>query len=267
MPTFNVYTPSNPETLFNETAVPGYTQYTFGTGLYVDYFDYGNGIYSADGVHTRFIGNFQGHYDDGEWYVDSGTVTALQIVTEDGYPLVEISDINMNVAEAFAQIVQLSPTAFRDWMNTRSWTFNGSAGNDTLTGGSKDDEINAHSGSDIASGFDGNDDIFGGSGADTLSGGAGKDLLDGGKGVDILTGGKSADIFVMATRYGKDVIEDFANGIDRIDVSDWKAIDNFKDIKSHLVKSGDDVVIKVGDDWLTIVDTVKGDINAADFIF
>src|SRR5262245_5420262 len=140
MPTFNVYTPNtNPETLFNATAVPGHTQYTFGTGIYVSYFDYGDGIYSATGVHTRFIGNFQGHYDDGEWYVDSGTVTALQIVTEDGYPLVEITDINMTVSAAFSQIVNLSSSNFRAWIEGQSWTFNGSAGNDTLTGGNKND--------------------------------------------------------------------------------------------------------------------------------
>lgn len=267
MPTFNVYTPSNPETLFNSTAVPGHTQYTFGTGTSVSYFDYGSGIYSADGVHTRFIGSFQGHYDDGEWYVDSGTVTSLQIVTKDGYPLVEITDINLSVSAAFSQIVNLSPSAFRAWIEGQSWTFNGSAGSDTLTGGNKDDEINAHSGSDIVSGLDGSDDIFGGLGNDTLSGGTGKDLLDGGKGVDHLTGGKNADIFVMSTKYGKDVIEDFVNGIDHIDVSDWKAISNFKDVKEHLVKSGEDVIIKAGDDWITITDTVKADINAADFIF
>jgi Ca2+-binding RTX toxin-like protein len=267
MPTFNVFTPTNPETLFNSIASPT-PQYTYGGGLGVNEFDYGNGIFQAEGVHTRFIGGFQGHFDDEEWYVDSGTVTALQIVTDEGYPLIEIADLNIEVFAAFSQIVALTPSAFRAWIESQAWTFNGSAGNDTLTGGNLDDEINAHSGADIVSGLDGADDIQGGSGADTLSGGGGRDRVDGGKGVDQLTGGQNRDTFIMATNYGKDIVDDFVNGIDRFDISDWKAIQNFKDLKAnHLVKSGEDVIIKAGDDWIIITNTVKGDINAADFIF
>lgn len=266
MPTFNVFTPANAEELFNNTASP-MPQYTY-AGTTANAFDYGNGVFQAEGVHTQFVGSFQGHYDDEEWYVDSGTVTALRIVTDEGYPLVEIADLNIEVFAAFSQIVRLTPSAFRAWIESQAWTFNGSAGSDTLTGGNLDDEIIAHSGADIVAGLDGADDIRGGTGSDTLDGGAGRDIIDGGKGVDELTGGPGRDIFVMATNYGKDVAHDFVNGIDRFDISDWKAIQNFKDLKAHhLVASGEDVIIKAGDDWITITNTVKSDINAADFIF
>jgi Ca2+-binding RTX toxin-like protein len=267
MPTFNVFTPTNPETLFNSIASPT-PQYTYGGGNAVDAFDYGTGTFQAEGVHTRFIGSFQGYYDDEEWYVSGGTVTALRIVTDEGYPLVEIADLNIEVSAAFAQIVMLTPSAFRAWIEGQEWTFNGSAGSDTLTGGNMDDEIIAHSGADIVLGLDGDDVIEGGNGADQLTGGAGRDLLDGGKSADQLTGGQNRDTFIMATNYGKDVVHDFVNGIDRFDISDWKAIQNFKDLKAnHLVASGEDVIIKAGSDWITITNTVKGDINAADFIF
>jgi Ca2+-binding RTX toxin-like protein len=68
--------------------------------------------------------------------------------------------------------------------------------------------------------------LDGGSGNDTLSGGAGADTLVGGLGVDQLTGGAGADVFVFRTETDSanfaaiaDVITDFVQGQDRIDLS------------------------------------------------
>ncbi len=85
----------------------------------------------------------------------------------------------------------------------------GSGHGDTLTGDFDDN---------VLSGLDGNDTLIGGGGFDYLNGGAGEDRLIGGALADTLTGGEGADIFVFASFY-EDLIEDFADGEDRIEIS------------------------------------------------
>ncbi|WP_161958101.1 calcium-binding protein [Azospirillum palustre] len=62
-------------------------------------------------------------------------------------------------------------------------------------------------------------ELSGSNGNDTLSGGGGDDTLIGGNGTDILIGGAGADAFRFS-RYDKesDIIRDFQNGIDHIEV-------------------------------------------------
>ena len=67
--------------------------------------------------------------------------------------------------------------------------------------------------------------LLGLSGSDTIDGGAGKDGIMGGLDGDLLTGGNGADLFVYASRKESrpivpDVIIDFGNGADRIDLGD-----------------------------------------------
>lgn len=59
-------------------------------------------------------------------------------------------------------------------------------------------------------------------GNDTLSGGKGDDTFIGGNGSDLLIGGSGADAFRFL-RYdtGSDTIQDFENGVDRIEVYGW----------------------------------------------
>jgi Ca2+-binding RTX toxin-like protein len=84
---------------------------------------------------------------------------------------------------------------------------------------------------------------------------------------DKLIGGADADRFIFATGHGKDTIKDFADGIDVIDPSGWKAVADFNDVKQHLTVSGDDLIIKAGNDWLTIDNLQKSDFTAADVDF
>jgi Ca2+-binding RTX toxin-like protein len=51
-----------------------------------------------------------------------------------------------------------------------------------------------------------------------LSGGAGKDALRGGAGNDVLSGGAGVDTFVFGKKEGNDVIRDFKDGTDLIDL-------------------------------------------------
>jgi Ca2+-binding RTX toxin-like protein len=106
----------------------------------------------------------------------------------------------------------------------------GADGADLLFGGAGDDTINAGGGDDQVYGGADDDVINGGRGADQLHGGAGEDRLRGGEGADQLTGGAGADAFVLAVDFpfggletgvgpdARDVILDFCQGVDRIDL-------------------------------------------------
>lgn len=110
-------------------------------------------------------------------------------------------------------------------------------GDDTVDGGSSADMIRGGNGADDLSGGTGNDTVYGGAGNDKISGGnntdhlkggAGDDQLIGGSGGDTLNGGRDddslkgnggADVFVFNRKAGDDVIVDFENGVDQIDLT------------------------------------------------
>lgn len=106
----------------------------------------------------------------------------------------------------------------------------GADGPDLLFGGRGDDTIDGGGGADQIYGGADNDTIDGGRGIDRLCGGAGNDRLRGEEGADRLTGGAGADTFVyvsdipfgdIETGVGagaRDVILDFCQGVDRIDL-------------------------------------------------
>lgn len=96
----------------------------------------------------------------------------------------------------------------------------GNEGNDTLLGGTGNDTLDGGRDNDSLDGGDGHDTLIGGAGNDILMGGAGNDRLSGGLGNDTLTGGLHADVFAFgAADGGRDVITDFQDGVDRIDLS------------------------------------------------
>jgi Ca2+-binding RTX toxin-like protein len=127
-------------------------------------------------------------------------------------------------------------------------------GSDTVLGGSGDDVIigygavrgappsavegfRAGDGADLLLAGAGADTVEAGGGADTVLGGDGNDVLQGGFGVDLLAGGSGGDVFVFArdqtgrlgfsrdTGFGegeRDVILDFEDGRDRIDLTGYR---------------------------------------------
>ncbi len=83
----------------------------------------------------------------------------------------------------------------------------------------------------------GNDTVLAGGGADFVDGGNGRDVIDGGSGNDTLVGGNGADVFDFNLIFAspgsptlsggtgagnRDIILDFQQGCDRIDVSGWQ---------------------------------------------
>jgi len=104
----------------------------------------------------------------------------------------------------------------------------GDAGNDTLYGQDGFDYIYGYANANADTIYDGNgvDVAYGGDGVDTIYGEADTDWLFGGTGNDFLYGGAitaggggGADHFVFVDGDGVDVIYDFEDGIDLIDLS------------------------------------------------
>lgn len=105
----------------------------------------------------------------------------------------------------------------------------GMAGDDVLWGDAGNDMLSGQAGDDDLRGGAGNDDLLGGAGDDWLSGNDGIDTLRGGEGADTLSGGAGADRFVFRPGEGHDVVLDFQNGFDKLDIrgfgfSNWSQV-------------------------------------------
>ena len=116
----------------------------------------------------------------------------------------------------------------------------GDEGDDTLHGDAGDDVLSGQAGDDLLFGDAGNDRLWGGSGDDRLFGGSGDYTLDGGGGDDFLFGGAGADVFVFTGANGADVLVDFSDGEDLIDLSAY-ALSDFGAVNA--IQAGDDVRI------------------------
>ncbi len=101
----------------------------------------------------------------------------------------------------------------------------GGQGADNIQGNDGNDKIYGGSENDIITGGFGNDEIFGEAGNDRIDGGTGIDKINGGLGADRLTGGADGDIFIFSnfsdsSVFATDLIVDFVQGQDKIDISD-----------------------------------------------
>ncbi|MDR0212775.1 MAG: type I secretion C-terminal target domain-containing protein, partial [Comamonas sp.] len=125
-----------------------------------------------------------------------------------------------------------------------------------LIGGSGDDILLGGSGDDILRGGAGDDRLDGGSGNDVLIGGSGNDVLIGGSGNDTLIGGEGDDIFVWKqgdeggkglNLAAKDVVTDFGNGHDVLDLADLLQGENAENLGKYLSfsKEGNDTVLRI----------------------
>ena len=107
----------------------------------------------------------------------------------------------------------------------------GFSGADDIAGGEGDDAIFAGPGDDLLRGDGGADLLVGGPGRDTLVGGVGVDTLIGGPGADVFHFGwvrePSATSFVLDSGVGagnRDVVLDFRQGRDKLDLSGYENI-------------------------------------------
>jgi uncharacterized surface protein with fasciclin (FAS1) repeats len=114
----------------------------------------------------------------------------------------------------------------------------------------------------------GMDFVDGNGGSDLINTGAGRDIVNGGSGSDWLIGGAGADTFVFALDSGLDIVADFRNAQDMIDLSGYVGIESFDDISHSIENFGKGVKIELdGSDSLLLFGVRKGQMDASDFSF
>lgn len=138
----------------------------------------------------------------------------------------------------------------------------GNGGADTLRGNAGNDDLRSGGGQDRLSGGGGNDELNGGGGSDFLNGGGGDDTLFGSRGRDTLKGGQGDDTFVFNANDGIDMIKDFQQGSDVIDID---GADRIADLAIDQV--GLDAVITFGNLMITLEDQDAASLGRADFLF
>lgn len=145
----------------------------------------------------------------------------------------------------------------------------GGAGDDFAFGGTLDDLLNGGAGDDTLFGESRNDTLLGGKGDDSLDGGEGNDRLEGGRGDDTLTGGTGQDLFVFAPRGGADLVTDYVDGQDRIDLGAYDFTgfaDMLTEATLNAVAGGVRIDFDTGDVVLLQGATLAG-LTATDFLF
>ena len=146
-------------------------------------------------------------------------------------------------------------------------TIYGGAGNDVLRGGADNDMLYGDEGADRLVGDRGGDTLNGGAGDDVLIGHFGDDYLIGGDGFDRLIGGEGADTFKVEGVQGVELIADFEQGADKIDLSFYE-IGSFDQLQMSAAGAGG-VKIDLGDQGgeTVIVRNVElDDLTADDFV-
>jgi len=121
------------------------------------------------------------------------------------------------------------------------------------------------------SGGSGDDHLDGGDGDDELDGGEGSNWLDGGAGNDWLIIFSGKDTIVLQPGFGNDVVEGFGghgkDGFDMIDVTAYHFQDFMLGTDILVLSLGDDTVLTIGTDTLTLLNTKSGDVSSSDFIY
>lgn len=137
----------------------------------------------------------------------------------------------------------------------------GGGGKDQIAGGGGKDVLDGGGGKDLIEGGGGKDFLDGGRGKDTLNGGGGRDDIEGGKGRDFLSGGNGRDTFHFERGSGNDVIQDWRDRQDRIDI-DGAAFDDLT-----ISQIGDNVLIRYTNIRITVENADADLFTTADFIF
>ena len=133
--------------------------------------------------------------------------------------------------------------------NSGADTLYGNGGADTLNGGINNDLLEGGAGNDTLNGSNGSDTLLGGIGSDQLNGNSGADRLDGGANDDVLRGGIGADTFVFGTDMETDVVIDFQNNIDTIEIAASllnEATPEAEDLRDHASVVDGNLVLDFG---------------------
>ena len=161
----------------------------------------------------------------------------------------------------------------------------GGSGDDVLYGGDDNDNLYGQSGGDMLYGGDGNDYLRGDSGNDALYGGDGDDHLVGDDGADRIEGGAgndelfgqpsrentdgSEDVFVFAGEHGEDIIYNFADAEDKIDLTAFN-LSGFAELDLSVNDHSGATIIDLsthGGGKIELAGLEITDLDASDFLF
>lgn len=206
---------------------------------------------------------------DGSGYgINAGAGIGANVIRNTGRIVAPQTAINgsastetvVNAGEILGDVVLAgSADEFRGRSGTLAGALFGGDGNDSLASGLGDDIVQGDSGSDF---------LRGNRGDDTLYGGQGGDVLRGDDGDDRLFGGGGSDDFVFTRGSGDDIVEDFANGQDQIDLSALR-IASFAALSSSAVDRAGGMLIDLtssGGTTIFIAGFTKAQFDAGDVI-
>jgi Ca2+-binding RTX toxin-like protein len=175
-------------------------------------------------------------------------------------------------------------------------TLDGGEGGDTLDGGEGADSLAGNLGNDTYIVDDAGDVILDTGGVDTVrttlsaytlgadierlihtgtedfsgTGNAGNNLIQGGSGNDVLDGAGGRDTFLFEAGFGQDTVIGFdadpADGQDRLDIAALGVTAADFAGAVEILDQGDDVVIRIGADSITLLAVAREDVGIADFI-
>jgi Ca2+-binding RTX toxin-like protein len=146
-------------------------------------------------------------------------------------------------------------------------SLNGLGGDDSIDGMGGNDTLAGSTGNDSLRGGAGDDHLLGGAGLDRLIGGGGNDTLEGGAGRDVLAGGVGADVFFLRPGMRGEVVADFTQGVDHIDLS-TTAIHDFTALQAAVVQGANSFTITIATGDVAIVKGIQfSSLSASDFIF
>ena len=141
----------------------------------------------------------------------------------------------------------------------------GGLGNDVMAGDAGHDNMYGNGGNDNMNGGEGNDFMEGHDGNDVMRGSSGNDRINGGLGDDNLGGDSGADRFIFGNGWGDDIIADFENGLDIIDMSNVAGVNSFADL-TVTFSAGSTFVSYEGDEIRLFAVNIAN-IGAEDFLF
>jgi Ca2+-binding RTX toxin-like protein len=164
--------------------------------------------------------------------VTAGEITSVRVVLQ-GRQVIELSDLSVSATDVYGAILSGNAKSALDLLLA---------------------EGGATTGTKFA------EKIFGGEGADKIFSLGGNDKL---------TGGEGADVFMFRKSSGSDVVVDFGNGDDVLDLSRLKGLKGFEDLMSkHVKQVGEDVHITPGNGIkIVLQDFDKESLLDSDFLF
>jgi Ca2+-binding RTX toxin-like protein len=227
----------------------------FGAGDKIDLSSIDAKLHTAGGQDFTFIGT--------KAFTAEGQI---RFAVSDGHTFVQVNTSGAGGAEMVIDLlgnIQLSAANFVFGVNDKSDTARDDA---IFTHGDTVDRFNGGGGADYVFGDAGNDYVSGGGDTDMVRGGLGDDTVDGGRGDDVLYGGDGRDIFVFRAGDGRDIIQDFTRGFDKIQFAKDAVEGGVAGLSME--QSGSDVVIHDGSGGELIVAGVRvSDLSARDFLF